>query len=263
MTEMAATQGPLDPKRPWIVDEAQLPSRMRWMEAMFNPTGTSPRLHFTRVWTVCFFLQVLIVVVPVGVGILMSLAGGNPSGIQTFGLYASPIVFIATTIVSFIAHTRRLNDARKPSILAVIVLLPLLAGLGLTVAGISEKSAAYQKLYAERTEFLADPEAWRQSHLDDRKAAQAKRTAAREAAANGGEATENKGAAKRGRGGPAHDKGPRADRPLPPQLDFVLKPNVGHIQMILIIANIFIVMWSLFWVARVPSAGRTEPDMFG
>ena len=151
----------LDPQRPWITDARQLPSRMNWLDAMFNPTGKSPKLHFTRVWTVCFFLQLLIVVVPFGVGIVASLAGGDPKPIQTFGVYATPIVFIVTTYISFVAHSRRLNDAGKTSILAVLVLLPLLAGMALSFMGIMKSAEAYDKLYAERAIYLENPDAWR------------------------------------------------------------------------------------------------------
>ena len=255
MNSASSQSDVLDPHRPWITDARQLPSRMRWLDAMFNPAGTSPTLHFTRVWTLCFFLQLMIVVGPFGIGLLMSLAGGNAAPVTTFGLYASPIVFIVTTIISFINHSRRLNDARKPSIFAVIVLVPMIIGLGLTGMGIMGKAKAYDKLYAERTEYLADPDAWRAARLEKQREAQQKAEEARQTAEAAGEkpAAAKPNGANGGRG----DRGPRADRELPSQLDFVLKPNVGVIQLVSIGLNIFIAIWSLLWVARVPDFGRS------
>lgn len=249
----------LDPQRPWITDARQLPSRMNWLDAMFNPTGKSPKLHFTRVWTVCFFLQLLIVVVPFGVGIVASLAGGDPKPIQTFGVYATPIVFIVTTYISFVAHSRRLNDAGKTSILAVLVLLPLLAGMALSFMGIMKSAEAYDNLYAERAIYLENPDAWRAEQLEKRQAAQAAAEAARADAAQADEAGE--GEAKPEQRGPQRGAGgPRADQPLPSQLAFIIKPNLMIIQMILVGFNVFLALWSLLWLARVPDFGKSESD---
>ena len=267
MSDATPNSTVLDPDRPWISDERQLPSRMSWMDSLFNPAGASPKLHFTRVWTVCFFLQFFIVVIPFGLGILISLAGGNPAPVKTLGLYASPIVFIVTTIISFVAHSRRLIDAKKPSIFAIIVLLPLLGGLAVSGAGIMKSSAEYDKLYAERAVYLENPDAWREAQLEKRQVAQAemqarKAEAEANAEAGGGEAKP----AQRGqqRGGPGQGmRGPRADQPLPSQLSFILKPNVGIIQLVLFVANIFILIWSLMWVARVPDFGKSKNDGSG
>ena len=51
----------LDRKRPWLTDERELPANMNWLQTLFNPTGTSPRLHFTRAWTLLFMLQLLVI----------------------------------------------------------------------------------------------------------------------------------------------------------------------------------------------------------
>ncbi len=266
MSDAATTPNALDPARPWITDERQLPSRMSWIGAMFNPAGTSPQLHFTRVWTICFFLQLLFVVVPVFMGMVMGLAGGDASAVTTFGFYASPIIFIVTTLISYVNHARRLNDARKPSILAILVLLPLIAGLAISFMGIVAKSAEYDALYAERGVYLEDPDAWRENRLEERRIAQAEAIVAREAAeAEGEDGAEGQRQRGGGRGGPANS-GPRADQPLPPQVEFILKPNIPIIQLILIIFNTFLAIWSLMWVARVPNfdkAKQVEDEPFG
>ena len=175
MSEISTTPDVLDPDRPWITDPEQLPSRMSWIGSLFNPTGKSPKLHFTRIWTVCFFLQFLIVVVPFGLGIVISLAGSDPSGIKLFGFYASPVVFIVTTVISYVAHSRRLNDAGKLSLWAVLVLIPLLVGFFLFAGQMAAKSAEYDEIYKRRAEYLAEPDAWRarrqiaQTKVQDRK----------------------------------------------------------------------------------------------
>jgi len=305
MSDISTTPDVLDPDRPWITDERQLPSRMSWIASLFNPTGKSPKLHFTRVWTVCFFLQFLIVVIPFGLGIVIGLAGGNPSGIKTLGLYASPVVFIATTLISYVAHSRRLNDAGKLSLWAVLVLIPLLIGMALFMSGVMQKSAEYDGLYDQRAEFLDDPQTWRAERLVERQAAQAKQTEFRdfnsqagpflteiylgknaamrdtpqvwrteklaefaelqtkakaltekpegEEGASGPESQAQRGGQRGGNGGV------RADQELPDQVAFILKPNVGIIQMILFGMNLFIMIWSLTWVARVPDFGKSKP----
>lgn len=259
MSEASNNIDALDPQRPWITDARQLPSQMNWLDSMFNPVGRSPKLHFTRVWTICFFWQFLIVVVPFGVGIVASLAGGDPKPIQAFGVYASPIVFIMTTIISYVAHARRLNDAGKPSIYAIIILLPLLAGMALSFMGIQKSAAEYDKLYDERAIYLENPEAWRAEQLAKRQAAQTAAESARAEAEQGADAGE--GEAKPQRAGPRRGAGgPRADQPLPSQLEYIIKPNVGIIQLVLVGFNIFLVIWSLLWVARVPDFGKSEAD---
>ncbi len=310
MRDTTAQPDVLDPQRPWITDENQLPSRMSWIGAMFNPTGVSSQLHFTRVWTVCFFLQLLIVIVPVFGGVIIGLAGGDPAGLRTLGLYASPAVFMVTTLISVTAHSRRLNDAGKTVFWALLVLLPLLIGLALFSMNVMSKSVAYDELYAKRAEFLADPQTWRAERLvvqQEKQQEDAKfralngeikplftdiylgkdapsqegpavwrgdvmadftrlqmqaRTVLEEtgmADPEGDESQEARGEhGSSGGGQHGGDSEVRADQELPTQVDFILKPNVGTIQMVLIGMNIFIMIWSLLWLARLPSVGDTR-----
>lgn len=280
----------LDPNRPWIKDERELPSRMRWMSAMFDPTGKSPKLHFTRVWTLCFFLQFLILVIPGFLSFVLGLAGGDGSALTSFGAYAAPIVFIATTIISFIAHSRRLNDAGKWSGWAIFVLVPLVIGVVLTAQGIIGKSDEYSGMYDARAEFLQDPQAWRADQLEQRQARQKRAAEISELnseikALFSGVFYEQSGALEQGdklakfnalkqkasmltessqvggEEGRPQRRGPDpfpASEPLPSQVDYVLKPNLSAIQNVLILMNIFIMIWSLTWVARVPNFGKTD-----
>lgn len=282
--------------------------RMSWLATTLNPTGKSPKVHFTRVWTLCFMLQLLIIVLPVFVGIVIGLAGGDASGLQAFGAFATPVVFIVTTVMSFVAHSRRLNDAGKTSLWAILVLIPLVVALFLFSGAVGQKSAAYDGLYKQRTEFLEDPQAWRDERLAQRKAAQERgeafkafnaeakplffdaylgradamrsdtsawRTDSLEAFASlkdtalelappkpeaedaeGGDAEAAAQPAERGQQRGGWNNGPRADQPLPSKVDFILKPNLMTIQLVMIGLSFFVMWWSLLWVARLPSKAK-------
>ncbi|GAB5457306.1 MAG: hypothetical protein Hens3KO_03360 [Henriciella sp.] len=289
MSTTDSASSALDPQRPWIDDERQLPSKMHWMKAMFDPTGASPKLHFTRVWTLCFFLQLMVVVLPVFIGFVLGLAGGDSSALTSFGVYASPIIFIATTIVSFIAHSRRLNDAEKSAAWAAIVLIPLVIGLFLCASAVMKKSAEYDDLYEARAEFLQAPEAWRAERIEERKRRQERNIALSElntdirAVFSGvfydkldfggisdsewqsGRLESFKEIKQRSEklvdndahyGAPSRSRGQEefpANQPTPSQVDYILRPSIGVIQSVLIVMNCFIMIWSLIWVARLPS----------
>lgn len=294
MSTTDSASSALDPQRPWIEDERELPSQMQWMRAMFDPTGASPKLHFTRVWTLCFFLQLTVVVVPVFVGFVLGLTGGDASALTSFGVYASPIIFISTTIISFIVHSRRLNDAEKSAAWAIIVLVPLVIGLFLCAAGVMKKSAEYDGLYEARTEFLQAPEAWRTARIEERKRRQERNIALTElnidiravfsgvfydkldfdGVSKSEWQSERLGSFKAVKqrsakiaekdtedGAPARSRGQEefpASQPTPSQVDYILRPSIGVIQSILIVMNCFIMIWSLTWVARLPSRGEAH-----
>ena len=76
--------------------------RMKWLDTLFNPLGRSNKVEFTRAWTLLFFLQLFVVVLPVGFAIVAGLAGGDGAPIRKFGLYASPVVFNVTKFLSLV-----------------------------------------------------------------------------------------------------------------------------------------------------------------
>ena len=59
MSDAISSQTAIDPDRPWITDPEQDPARMSWLDTFLNPTGESPKLHFTRAWSLLFFAGVL------------------------------------------------------------------------------------------------------------------------------------------------------------------------------------------------------------
>ncbi|MEM9938126.1 MAG: hypothetical protein AAFZ91_09585 [Pseudomonadota bacterium] len=314
MSDAANYENALDPERPWITDQRQLPANMNWFSTLFNPMGKSPTLHFTRAWTLLFMLQLMCVVgIPLGLGIV-SLTGADTSGASAFTLYLTAIIFIVTTFFSFVIHTRRLNDASKLNIRAFIILVPLIAASVMFFTQVQQKSVEFDELYAERGVYLADPAAWEERQREQRRKAQEEeraereafllpvrlagvvidmnvnddsaanallsseraeylrspevwqarqdqarreiheaREAAKEAAEASGEA-QNRG--RRGGGGRGGwDQGPTADKELPSQEEFILRPNMGVFQQVIMPISALIMIWSLLWVARVPNFG--------
>ncbi|MEQ9314233.1 MAG: DUF805 domain-containing protein [Henriciella sp.] len=257
---MSDTSSPvLDHKRPWLTDERELPSHMNWMKTLFDPTGQSPRLHFTRAWTLLFTLQMIVILVPFSIASVVGLAGGEPESISTMGKYATPVVFIITTLMSYVIHSRRLNDANKNPLLALIPLLPLLIALGAFAMTTMGEVQKYDQRFEARQEYLADPDAYLQKQRDQRRAAQeAAEKKAAEAAANGEEAPQQQRGQRRGPGGPGGSMS--VDQPLQPKAPTVLKAALPVIQMIMIPLSGLIAIWSLMWVARVPYFGRYPGD---
>lgn len=249
-------QTALDPNRPWITDRRELPSHMNWVQTLFNPTGESPRLHFTRAWTALFVAQLLIVVVPVTVGFVIDLAGGDGSPVRKLGLYVSPVIFVVTTMMSYVIHSRRLIDARKPQILAIIPLVPLLIGLALFAMTAMGTAAQYDQRFETRQQYLADPEAFMEKQREAQREAQ--RKAQEEAAANGAEEGGQQAQSGQRRGGPpgGRGQGMGPEQPLPPKGDFIMKAAAPTIQTVIIPISALIAIWSLMWVARVPFFGR-------
>ena len=70
----------IDPHRHWIKDARDNPHDMNWGQVLFNPLGSSPKLHFTRAWTLMFMGRLLLFIVPVFAVFVASLAGANLSG---------------------------------------------------------------------------------------------------------------------------------------------------------------------------------------
>ncbi|MEL6666451.1 MAG: hypothetical protein AAFQ24_09955 [Pseudomonadota bacterium] len=256
----------LDPDRPWIVNEEELPSRMNWLDTLFNPTGKSPKLHFTRAWTFLFFTGLF---AWVGLGFIISIlgiAGADTSGLSVFHGYFIAVVLAITSICSYVIHTRRLNHARKFSLLSIIVLIPMILATLVFVGGMTGKAAEYDKLYEERAEFLEDPAAWREARLEEQRIQQAEAEKARqeaEAAKEAGEDGESAGQNNGQRGGQGRggqggwNQGPSAENPLPSKESFIVRPNLGSFNSIIVGLNALIMIWSLLWVARTPNFGTS------
>ena len=246
----------LDRKRPWLTDARELPANMNWLQTLFNPTGTSPRLHFTRAWTLLFMLQLLVIVLPWTFAQILNSAGGDGQPIGEIGLFATPVVFIITTLISYVIHSRRLLDAGKSPLLAIIPLIPLIVGMAVFMMTAQGQSAQYDTRFEMRQDYLADPDGFRAKQREEREKAKAEaEKKAAEAQANGEAApSQPQGQSRRGPGGPGGMMS--LDQPLPPKAEFVLQKSLPTMQMIMILLSAPIAIWSLMWVARVPHFGR-------
>ncbi len=244
----------LDPKRPWLTDERELPSQMNWTQTLFDPTGASPKLHFTRAWTMLFVMQLLVIILPFTIALVLNAAGGDGKPVGTFGLYATPVVFIVTTFMSYVIHSRRLNDARKSQLWALVPLIPLVLGMVVCMGSAAQASAQYDHRFETRQQYLADPDAFRAKQRETQEQAKAE---AAKAAENGEEASSGKPQQGQQHGGGAH-KSP--DAPLPPKAPTVLKAALPMFQNIMIPLSGLIAIWSLMWVARVPYFGVYPGD---
>ncbi|WP_300395270.1 DUF805 domain-containing protein [Henriciella sp.] len=244
----------LDPKRPWLTDERQLPRHMNWVQTLFNPLGASPKLHFTRAWTLLFMLQLMIIVGPWTIAAVLNAAGGEGKPVGMFGVYATPIVFIATTLLSYVIHSRRLLDAGKIQLLAVVPLIPLIIAVVAFMGAASQQSAQYDERFEMRQDYLANPDAFRAKQREKaEKAKQEAEAKAAEAEASGEEGAESQPTQQgQGRSGPGAPSIQTLDQPMGPKAETVLKNALPTIQMIMIPLSALVAIWSLMWVARAP-----------
>ena len=258
--------------------------RMRWLDTLFNPSGTSTKIEFTRAWTLLFFLQLAVVMLPWFIAFVIGLAGGNGQAVGRFGLYMSPIVFVITTVLSYIIHTRRLRDAGKPIAFALLILAPLVIGIANFAGPVAEKAEEYATLYEDRQLYLHDRSAYEEKKAEERRAAEeeaeeARKKAEEEAAEakddqkeakelppcpgaeeGPGQGQVGQGGPRGAGGGPGHGfgGGPSAENPLPDHLGFVLRPYLQSIQMVIIPMSAILAIWSLVWVARAPVEQRYQ-----
>jgi len=273
-------QPALDPKRPWITDARDTSENSNLLATLFNPLGKSRKLSFTRAWTILFFVQLLAIVGLNFLAVLLGIAGGDPKSLQNFSAYLIPVVFLVTGFITYVPHVRRLSDAGKPTLLAIITLIPVLLACGLMMATLVGNSASYNEMAVERNAYLSDPEGFEAQKREEVAEARAKAKAEREKAeaeqaANGPSSRDARRAARsgarggrrggrRGGGGGGGFQGtPKYKQDLPKWSDHVLKPALGAVLPVMIGLNFFIMFWSLLWLARKPSAddasGQSRP----
>ncbi|MEZ5953147.1 MAG: hypothetical protein R3C13_02470 [Hyphomonas sp.] len=242
----------IDPHRPWIRDARDNPHEMNWMQVLFNPLGSSPKLHFTRAWTFMFLGRVLLFIVPVFAVFLASLAGADLGGLwKPVKALALPVpelllpffVFtIVTEVTSWIAHVRRFNEANKSPLWAMIVLIPLTLALVGFILGAQGGIKQYEAMHAPKpavTQQVETPEAT----ADGAAAADSKDA----------EAKETKDAkAKQARKGPPQQ---RRQGPPPSEREMAAGAGFGLATPIWAICSLFVMFWTLLYVARIPNGG--------
>lgn len=114
---------PLDGKRPWLTDPDDLPENTPLWKTMLNPFGRSSNVPFSRAWAFCFFARLLVIVVPLFSMLALSLTGasGAIQYVQIAMLALIAFVFPVSSILMFIAHTRRLSDIGQTKLIDFVL----------------------------------------------------------------------------------------------------------------------------------------------
>lgn len=240
-TEAAGT---VDPHRPWIRDERDNPHAMNWAQTLFNPMGETSKLHFSRAWTAMFMGRVLLYMVPSFTAGVLGIAGANlkafnaPVNLLILTVPALLVPFAVFTIVteftSFVAHHRRLADARRPTWLAIIVLVPMI--LGLVCYNLGAAGTASQIAAAKAPKPAAEASATGDAPKADAKAEKPKQQQ------------------RRGPPGP-----PQSERQQ------AVSAGMGFGLMVWAPLSFGVMLWTLLYVARLPNGGvgtiRTGSDL--
>ncbi|MEO1100448.1 MAG: hypothetical protein AAFW65_01235 [Pseudomonadota bacterium] len=228
---MTDTSPPIDEHRPWITDPADAPARMNWFKTLFNPFGQTSRLHFTRASTFLFFLTLPFAV--------MMFAGMFVPGIIGVGV---------VSLLSFIAHVRRLASAKRSPLWAGLVLLPIAVCLvvfsAVASANVSEANRISAQILADR----ADPVAARE-----------RQEAERQARAEAAEAEEGEGEARGRPDGPK--PGFAKDGSFSP-VKFLLDKAGPYASAAWAPFGLGVLLWTVFWVARLPNGGGPISSRF-
>lgn len=230
---MDTNSGQIDHHRPWIRDVRDDPGAMNWAQTMLNPLGETSKLHFSRAWTFSFMGRLLLYIIPSFTAFILGVAGASPEFFNkpvSLALFVVPAILvpfavftIATEFTSFVAHFRRLADARRPTWLAIIVLVPMILGLLAYAAGTQGGAAQYRQMNAPPV--------------------------AKEAK----EGTEGEAEAPEARQQPQ-----RSGPPGPPQSERQMAIAAGSFlgTAVWALSSFGVMLWSLLYVARLPNGGR-------
>ncbi len=239
------TSGTLDPHRPWIDNPAELPANMNWFSTLLNPFGRTPKLHFTRAWTLLFMSRAILLALLFFVPLILQLAGGKPGGLYALLGAALGITVVITELTSFILHNRRLADAGKSGFWAMLVLAPAILAFGAI-------AALVPLTVKEHTAMIERIEAAREAGTEGQRAGGNAGNSRRAIRSAGGS---QRGGRRGGRGG-GGPGGPDAGPPS--QQQFVMSRVVPVAGATWAIGSFFVMLWSLLWLARRPSREEAE-----
>lgn len=226
---------PIDPGRPWIDDPRDAPAAMRWGPSFLNPLGKTTRLHFTRGWTAVFMVRLAAFTIPPVMLSLLVAAGANDAAALVPPLWTVHLVILVTALMSAALHLRRLADARRSPLWAVLVLVPVMFGALGFIGGTVHGSAAYQKAVEAQA---APPEARITQTGERNQATQEARRGAR-------------GEGRRGRQGEPLDVTEVSAR------SHALQSGLNAALAVWALPSFLVMLWTLLWVARLPNGGGT------
>lgn len=245
--------GLIDPHRPWIKDARDDPAAMNWAQTLFNPMGETSKLHFSRAWTFMFMGRVLLYILPVVTVSLVMMAGVKaaslmmaPVDLLLLSVPAMILPFVLFTLVteytSFVAHVRRLADAKRPVWLAGIVLLPLILGMVFYMLGAQRGAAQFRAAQA-------------QVEADAATAADAATLA--ETGVDTGDTVTPSSAEEA--------KAPAQGPQFTSEREAAMVSGTGLAMMVWALVSFGVMLWTLLYVARLPNQGvgavRTGSDL--
>lgn len=224
----------IDPARPWILDPRDAPAEMNWRETLFYPFGLTSKVHFGRAWTFMFMGRLLLFVVPVFAVFILNIAGMKAGALWKplagFGLPIPTLLLpffvfaTATEFTSFVAHRRRLANAKRSPWLGILVLVPLILAMAGFVIGAGSGAKEYDTLKAEENK------------------PQIEQTLESASSANGQEDAKKKNGKKR-------------EGPPPTQKEMASSAGMGLAIPIWMLSSFFVMLWTLLYVARLPNDG--------
>lgn len=224
----------IDPARPWILDPRDAPADMNWRETLLYPFGITSKVHFGRAWTFMFMGRLLLFVVPVFAVFILNIAGMKADAlwkpVAGFGLPVPALLLpffvfaIVSEFTSFVAHRRRLANAKRSSWLGILVLVPLMLAMVGFVLGASSGAKAYDTLKAEKNKPQIE------------------------------QTVENADSAKSETDAP-RDRGKKREGPPPTQKEMAASAGMGLAIPIWLFSSFFVMLWTLLYVARLPNDG--------
>lgn len=117
MTHETTHSDVYDPEHPWIRDARDDPGAANWFAEFLDTAGVTRQPVFLRGQMYLALIRTVILVVAMSM-----IGGGQP-------ILAAGVAFIGLSLLlsmSLVSHLRRLNDAGRSGLLAVLVAIPLI-----------------------------------------------------------------------------------------------------------------------------------------
>ncbi|MEL6245857.1 MAG: hypothetical protein AAFQ85_10960 [Pseudomonadota bacterium] len=221
---------------------------LNWVQTFFNPFGDTPRVQFTRAWTILFFVRLTYLLAIPLAGLILMIGGVEDATVAPpWGFH---VLVLVTVILSFVAHLRRLANAQRNPLWAMIVLLPLIAGGAGFAAGLSQGGQEYRTkadAYFEREARRGQPATEEEQPVT--------------AVEPDAEEETEEGEGNQGRRGGGDGEDPFNPRETS-QRDYALEQGLGLAMAAWAPLSFFVMIWTLMWVGRLPSGGGTIRSRF-
>jgi len=224
----------IDPARPWILDPRDAPAEMKWRETLLYPFGMTSKVHFGRAWTFMFMGRLLLFIVPVFSVFILNVAGMKADALWQplagFGLPIPTLLLpffafaMVTELTSFVAHRRRLANAKRSPWLAILVLVPLMLAMVGFVLGAGGGAKQYETMKAEENKPKIE------------------------------QALENTSSAEE-QTDVSEKPEKRREGPPPTQKEMAAGAGMGLAIPIWMLTSFFVMLWTLLYVARLPNDG--------